>query len=98
MAAEVITSRTLASEVVDSLGLRLYVIVPPRVVRSAVIAHARFASDAPSVQYRVTRVPAGHEVRVLPEDSVIGVFPDSASNCSVGASHCPGRGARSTRW
>lgn len=86
MAAEVITSRTLASEVVDSLGLRLYVIVPPRVVRSAVIAHARFASDAPSVQYRVTRVPAGHEVRVLPEDSVIGVFPDSAALKLLGGS------------
>jgi len=66
----VITSRTLASEVVDSLGLRLYVVQPPRVVRSTLIAHAKFAPDAPSVQYSVTKLPAGREVRVLPEDSV----------------------------
>ena len=78
MAAEVITSRTLAAEVVDSLGLRLYVVQPPRVVRSTLIARARFQPDAPSVQYRLTKLPAGHEVRVLPEDSVIGVFPDTA--------------------
>ena len=79
MAAEVITSRTLAAEVVDSLGLRLFVIQPPRVVRSTLIARARFASDAPSVQYRISKVPAGREVRVLPEDSVIGVFPDTSA-------------------
>ena len=78
MAAEVITSRTLASEVVDSLGLRLYVVLPPRVVRSTLISGAHFASDAPSVQYRISRVKAGREVRVLPEDSVLGVYPDTA--------------------
>ena len=86
MAAEVITSRTLASEVVDSLGLRLYVIVPPRVVRSTLIAHAQFVTDAPSVQYRITKVPAGREVRVLPEDSVLGVFPDTGALKLIGGS------------
>ncbi len=86
MAAEVITSRTLASEVVDSLGLRLYVVLPQRVVRSTLISRARFTSDAPSVQYRITRVPAGREVRVLPEDSVIGVFPDTAALKLIGGS------------
>jgi capsular exopolysaccharide synthesis family protein len=84
MAAEVITSRTLASEVVDSLGLRLYVVLPPRVVRSTLISRARFVSDAPSVQYRITKVPAGREVRVLPEDSVIGVFSDTATIKVIG--------------
>jgi capsular exopolysaccharide synthesis family protein len=79
MASEVITSRTLASEVVDTLGLRLYVVQPPRVVRSTLIAHARLASDAPSVQYSIAKVPAGHEVRVLPADSVLGVFPDTGA-------------------
>jgi capsular exopolysaccharide synthesis family protein len=86
MAAEVITSRTLAAEVVDSLGLRLYVAVPPRVVRSTVIAKAKFAADAPSVSYRITKVPAGREVRVLPEDSVLGVFPDTGSLKLLGGS------------
>ncbi len=86
MAAEVITSRTLAAEVVDSLGLRLYVAQPPRAVRSTIIAHARFASDAPSVQYAIAKVPAGHEVRVLPEDSLIGVFPDTSAIKLIGGS------------
>jgi succinoglycan biosynthesis transport protein ExoP len=86
MAGEVITSRTLALEVVDSLGLRLYVVLPPRVVRSTLIAHARFASDAPSVQYRISKVPAGREVRVLPEDSVLGVFPDTGDLKLLGGS------------
>lgn len=86
MAAEVITSRTLAAEVVDSLGLRLYVVVPQRVVRSTLIANAKFSADAPSVSYRITKVPAGHEVRVLPEDSVLGVFPDTAALKLLGGS------------
>ena len=92
--AEVITSRTLASEVVDSLGLRLYVVAPPRVVRSTLISRARFAADAPSVQYRLTKVPRGTEVRVLPEDSVIGVFPDTArAPADRRHDHAHGRGA-----
>jgi capsular exopolysaccharide synthesis family protein len=84
MAAEVITSRTLASEVVDSLGLRLYVVLPPRVVRSTLISNAHFSTDAPSVQYRISKVKAGREVRVLPEDSVLGVFPDSGALKLIG--------------
>jgi capsular exopolysaccharide synthesis family protein len=84
IAAEVITSRTLASEVVDSLGLRLYVVQPPRPVRSTLIAHARFNADAPSVSYRITKVAAGHEVRVLPEDSLVGVFPDTGALKLIG--------------
>lgn len=86
MAAEVITSRTLAAEVVDSLGLRLYVAVPQRVVRSTLISKAKFSADAPSVAYRISRVPAGREVRVLPEDSVLGVFPDTGSLKLLGGS------------
>ena len=36
------------------------------------------------MQYRITRTPAGREVRVLPEDSVIGVFPDTATLKLIG--------------
>jgi capsular exopolysaccharide synthesis family protein len=86
MAGEVITSRTLAAEVVDSLGLRLYVVVPQRVVRSTLISKAKFSADAPSVSYRISKVPAGREVRVLPEDSVLGVFPDTGSLKLLGGS------------
>ncbi len=84
MAAEVITSRTLAAEVVDSLGLRLYVVQPPRVVRSTLVARARLNTDAPSVSYVVSKVSAGREVRVLPGDSLVGVFPDTGALKLVG--------------
>ncbi|HXD22389.1 MAG TPA: polysaccharide biosynthesis tyrosine autokinase [Gemmatimonadaceae bacterium] len=84
MAAEVITSRTLAAEVVDTLGLRLYVTQPPRVVRSTLISGAHFAANAPSVSYSIAKVPAGHEVRVLPGDSVIGVYPDTGAIKLIG--------------
>ncbi|MGH7655759.1 MAG: polysaccharide biosynthesis tyrosine autokinase [Gemmatimonadaceae bacterium] len=86
MAGELITSRTLAAEVVDSLGLRLYVVQPPHVIRSSLIARARFAADAPSTQYSITKVAAGREVRVLPKDSVIGVFPDTGALQLLGGS------------
>ena len=77
MAAEIITSRTLAASVVDSLGLRLYVAQPPVSVRSRMISAAQLASDAPSVTYRIVKVSGGREVRLLPQDSLLGVFPDT---------------------
>ncbi len=77
MAAEVITSRTLAAEVVDSLGLRLYIAQPPVSVRSRYVEWARLAADAPSVTYRVVKVAGGREVRLLPQDSLLGVYPDT---------------------
>jgi tyrosine-protein kinase Etk/Wzc len=77
MAAEIITSRTLASSVVDSLGLRLFVAQPPTPLRSRLISAVQLASDAPSVTYRVVKVSGGREVRLLPQDSLLGVFPDS---------------------
>ena len=80
MAGEVITSRTLAAEVVDSLGLRLSVAQPQTPVRSRYILWARLASDAPSVQYRVVRTADGsaREVHVVQaQDSLLGTYPDS---------------------
>jgi tyrosine-protein kinase Etk/Wzc len=77
MAAEIITSRTLAASVVDSLGLRVYVAQPPVPVRSRMISAAQLASDAPSVMYRIVKVSGGREVRLLPQDSLLGVFPDT---------------------
>lgn len=77
MAAEIITSRTLAASVVDSLGLRMYVAQPPVPVRSRMISAARLTADAPSVMYRIVKVSGGREVRLLPQDSLLGVFPDT---------------------
>ena len=86
MASEVITSRTLATDVVDQLGLRLGVDQPPRTVRSTVISQARLSADAPSVQYRLVKVAEGHEVRLLPRDSLIGTYPDTAEMLLIGGS------------
>lgn len=86
VAAEVIESRTLASDVVDSLGLRLFVTQPPTAVRSALIARTRFASDAPSVQYRLFKVAGGREVHLLPRDSLLGVYPDTGAIPLLGGS------------
>lgn len=74
---EILTSRNLALEVVDSLGLRLGVLQPPRTPRSALVAWAVVDATTPDAEYRFTRVPGGFEVRDLPSENVLGVFPDT---------------------
>lgn len=56
-AMEVLTSRSLANDVADALGLRLQLDEPRRTARSAVIASAHIDSLAPLVSYRL--VPLG---------------------------------------
>src|SRR5258707_12005509 len=56
-AMEVLTSRSLANDVADTLGLRLQLDEPRRTPRSAVIASAHVDSLAPLVSYRL--VPGG---------------------------------------
>ena len=75
---EILTSRNLAMEVVDSLGLRLGVIQPPRTPRSALVAWAVVDATAPDGEFRLTRVPGGFEVRAQPSDEVLGTFADTA--------------------
>ena len=53
-AMEELTSRSLANDVADSLGLRLVVSEPRRAARSAVVAWARVDSAAPLRAYRLT--------------------------------------------
>lgn len=79
VASEVITSRTLAAQVVDELGLRIGVEQPQRnaIVRSNYIARAHTSPEAPSEGYRLQRVAAGREVRILPNDSLLGTYPDT---------------------
>ena len=77
MASEIITSRKLAAEVVDSLGLRVGVARPPVSVRSRYIQNAKTDSDAPSETYVIVKVDGGREVRLQPQDSLLGVYPDS---------------------
>jgi len=74
---EIITSRNLALEVVDSLGLRLAVLQPVRTARSALVSAAVVDAAAPDAEYRLTRVPGGFEVRAVPSEEVVGVFPDT---------------------
>lgn len=74
---EIITSRNLALEVVDSLGLRLAVLQPQRTPRSALVRWAVVDSDAPEAEYRFTRTTGGYEVRRFPGDEILGTFSDT---------------------
>ena len=74
---EIITSRNLALEVVDSLGLRLAVAQPQRTPRSSLVQWAVISSDAPETEYRLTRATGGYEIRRLPGETVLGTFSDT---------------------
>ena len=74
-AMEVITSRSLAADVADSLGLRLRLEEPSRTPRSAVIASAKVDSTAPMASYRLVPVARGQvAVRDL-SNRLVGTFP-----------------------
>ncbi|HVZ49392.1 MAG TPA: polysaccharide biosynthesis tyrosine autokinase [Gemmatimonadaceae bacterium] len=85
-ASEVITSRTLASKVVDDLGLRIGVEQPQRnaIIRSLYISAARTTPDAPTESYRFVKVPTGHEVRLASNDSLLGTYPDTGAFPIIG--------------
>lgn len=87
-ASEVITSRSLAARVVDDLGLRIGVEQPQRMalVRSLYIAAAHTTPDAPTERYRFVKVPAGHEVRLAANDSLLGTYPDTGALPILGGS------------
>jgi polysaccharide biosynthesis transport protein len=81
-AMEELTSRSLSSDVADSLGLRLQVVEPRRTARSAVIAWAHVDSGAPMRAYqfvqasnrRVTvREASGRTVGTYPMASTIAL-------------------------
>lgn len=74
---EIITSRNLAYEVVDSLGLRLAVLHPQRTARSAMVRWATVSDSAPDAEFRFMRVPGGYQVRSFPGDSLLGTFSDT---------------------
>jgi len=86
VASEVITSRTLAAQVVDELGLRIGVEQPQRnaQIRHLFISAAHTNPDAPSEGYRLVKVPAGREVRILPNDSLLGTYPDTGAIPIIG--------------
>lgn len=77
-ATQILTSRQLAYDVVDSLGLRLSVYQPVRRVRSELVRAAYINPDAPSQAYRLDRASNdAREVRLLPSEKLLGTFPDS---------------------
>src|SRR5258707_13763889 len=65
-AMEVLTSRSLANDVADTLGLRLQLDEPRRTPRSAVIASAHVDSLAPLVSYRLLPGGGGSRSRCGP--------------------------------
>lgn len=85
-ASEVITSRSLAARVVDELGLRIGIEQPVRnaLTRSLYISAAHTEPDAPSERYRLVKVPAGHEVRLVANDSLLGTYPDTGAFPIIG--------------
>src|SRR5258705_3051021 len=74
-AMEELTSRSLASDVADSLGLRLQLVAPRRTARSAAIHSARVEAGAPLRSY--TFVQASNHRATVRELSgkTIGTFP-----------------------
>ncbi len=77
-ATQILTSRQIAYDVVDSLGMRLVVYQPVRRLKSEVVRAALINPDAPSQAYRLDRAESGtREVRLLPSEKVLGTFPDS---------------------
>jgi len=85
-AMEELTSRSLASDVADSLGLRLQLVAPSRTPRSAVIQWARVDAAAPLQSYSF--VPASNNRVTVREvaGKTIGTFPIASAIKLPGAS------------
>ena len=85
-AMEELTSRSLASDVADSLGLRLQLVAPSRTPRSAVIQWARVDAGAPLQSYSF--VPASNNRVTVREvaGKTIGTFPIASAIKLPGAS------------
>lgn len=76
-AVEVLTSRSLAREVADSLGMRVMLDEPRRTPRSAVVAAARVDSAAPMRSYRFTPASGGRVTVRESNGRTVGTFPAS---------------------
>lgn len=74
---ELLTSRSLAMRVVDSLGLRLGVVEPRGVERGSIIAYSRVDSAAPDGVFVLRRQGGMVEVRRPESERVLGMVPDS---------------------
>ena len=77
-ATQLLQSRKLAYDVVDSMAMRLGLVQPLRKQKSEVVRVAYVSADAPSQAYRLDRAARGlREVRLLPSEKLLGTFPDS---------------------
>ena len=77
-ATQLLTSRKLAYDVVDSMAMRLVLVQPVRKQKSEVVRTAFVSAEAPSQAYRMDRALRGQrEVRVLPSEKLLGTYPDS---------------------
>ena len=76
-AVEVLTSRTLANEVSDSLGVRLQVVEPRRTPRSTLISVAHVSADAPLRTYRLSPAARGQLSVHTADGRNVGLFPAS---------------------
>ena len=85
-AMEELTSRSLASDVADSLGLRLQLVAPRRTPRSAVIRWAHVDARAPRQTYTFAQASNDRvTVREL-SGALVGTFPLASAIALPGAS------------
>lgn len=76
-------SRSLAAEVVDSLGLRLELTSPRRIFRSQLLSAIRVAAGADTGEYRLKRQSHGGFAVTGPKGTMLGtVTPGSAFNAA----------------
>lgn len=85
-AMEVMTSRSLAGEVADSLGMRMWLDLPRRTRRSAVITAAHVDSAAPQTTYRLVAAGKGQVSVRDAANRVVGTFPVTGVISLPGAS------------
>jgi tyrosine-protein kinase Etk/Wzc len=71
---EVLRSRSLAEEVMDSLALQLVLERPRRVARSEVFAELRVERDAPEGKYRFRRLEGGRWAVSGPKGAALGEY------------------------
>ncbi len=69
---QVLRSRTLAEEAVDSLGLALALRSPRRVLRSSLFSAVRVARDAPGAEYRLERQGEGFRAVAAADGRTLG--------------------------
>jgi len=90
---EVLRSRVLAEDVVDSLGLKLRPTLPKGVARSALVTGLFIEPWSPGATYRLVRAGEEFSIEDLEKGESLGVVSDTARGSVPGASFLLSEGA-----